>query len=332
MGGQSGEHEVSLASARSVIEALDRNKYKVVPIKIGRNGRWPKGLMILPQPKLAKFDVVIPMMHGTYGEDGKIQGLLELANVAYVGCNVLGSALAMDKILTKELFLAVGINTPKYVWYSKYEYQHNEQKCLKELARKLNWPMFVKPSNLGSSVGISKVKSPPELKAAIKLALRYDTRVIIEESIEGATDIECSVLGNFRPRASLPGEVIPADQFYSYRDKYIDGKTRFIIPADLPKKTIKEIRELAVAVFKLLDLAGLARVDFLVNKKNNKIYLNEANTIPGFNKISMYPKLWQASGLSYEKLLDELIKLALEKHREKSQLTTAFALGKSINV
>jgi len=332
MGGMSGEHEVSLASARSVMESLDRKKYQVVPIKIGRDGRWPKGLMILPQPNLIKFDIIIPMMHGTYGEDGKIQGLLELANVAYVGGNVLGSALAMDKILTKELLVAAGIRTPQYFWYSKYEYQRQESRCLKELVRKLGWPMFVKPSNLGSSVAISKVSNQLELKAAIRLALKYDTRVIIEKSIENATDVECSVLGNYRPRASLPGEVIPADQFYSYRDKYIDGKTRFVIPAALPKKTIKEIRELAVNVFKLLDLSGLARVDFLINKKNRKLYLNEVNTMPGFNKISMYPKMWQASGLPYEKLLDELIKLALEKHFEKNQLTTAFALGKAINV
>ena len=329
MGGASGEHEVSLVSARSVMESLDKNKYEVIPVKISKNGLWPKNLLILPEPARQKFDVVMPVMHGTYGEDGKIQGLLETANLAYVGCGVLGSAAAMDKIIAKQLFSQVGLKNTAYQYFTKKQWQKDKAKILISL-RKLGYPVFVKPANLGSSVGISKAKNKNKLITAVNLAASYDRRIIVERAVKNAKEIECAVLGNDDPRASIPGRVIPADEFYSYKDKYIDDKTGFEIPAKLPKKVIRQIQQMAILAFKALDLSGLARVDFLLDKNNN-IYLNEVNTMPGFTKISMYPKLWAKSGLPYERLLDKLIELALERHRQKNSLKTSYKEGKNIN-
>lgn len=331
MGGMSGEHEVSLVSAKSVIESLDKNKYEVIPIEISKNGLWPEDLMILPEPAQKVFDVIIPVMHGSYGEDGKIQGLLETANLAYVGCGVLGSAICMDKIIAKQLFKSAGIATPEFIGFNSTDWQKAQAALLKQIQDELKYPLFVKPANLGSSVGISKVLKQEDLIKAIELALSFDRRVIVERSIEESIEVECSVLGNDRPEASLPGRVIPADTFYSYRDKYIDNKTKFEIPVKLPPDKIDEIRQTAVKIFKLMDLSGLARVDFLVNGQN-QIYLNEINTMPGFTKISMYPKLWAKSGLPYEKLLDKLIELALERQRQKNSLKTSYEEGEKINV
>lgn len=331
MGGQSGEHEVSLASARSVIKALNKNKYEVVPIKIDRNGRWPKSKMILPRPKGLNLDVVIPIMHGTYGEDGKIQGLLELANLPYVGAGVLGSAVAMDKIIMRQLFKQAGLPVGKFLYFLKKDWLKQKNKIIKEIEKQLNYPVFVKPANLGSSIGISKAQNKNQLIKAVREASKFDRKIIIERAIKKARDIECSVLGNDEPIASIPGEIVPGDEFYSYSDKYIDGTYQAKIPAPFNKKILDDIQKIAVRAFKVLDLAGMARVDFLI-ENNKKIYLSEANTIPGFNKISMYPKLWEASGLPYDKLLDKLIDLAIERHQEKNELTSIFELGKSINV
>ncbi|HLC64009.1 MAG TPA: D-alanine--D-alanine ligase family protein [Patescibacteria group bacterium] len=355
MGGLSGEHEVSLVSAASVIKALDKNKFEVLPIGIAKDGKWLAGeeavralkessgnkllteKILLPDPNkkslvaikdrrvLAekKLDVIVPIVHGTYGEDGKLQGLLEMANIPYVGSGVLGSAVAMDKIVAKQIFESIGLLISKYHYFVKKDWTENQEEVIKRVEEKLSYPLFVKPANLGSSVGVNKAGNRVELKKAISLAIKYDRRIIVEEAVKEAKEIECSVLGNDRPEASVPGRVVPADEFYTYNDKYVDGKTQFEIPAKLPKEVIRKIRELAIKVFKVLDLAGMARVDFLLDRKN-KIYVNEANTIPGFTKIGMYPKLWQATGLPYEKLLERLIDLAFERHRLKNQLQTSY--------
>jgi len=324
MGGMSGEHEVSLISAKSVIESLNKKLYKVVPIKISKAGKWSNDL-ISADPNQKSFDVVLPILHGTYGEDGKIQGLLEMANIPYAGAGVIGSAVAMDKIIAKQLFGSVGINNVKFEYFIAKDWSADKPKIIKQIEANLSYPLFVKPANMGSSVGISKVKSKKQLAAAINQAAGFDRRIIVEESVENCREVECAVLGNNNPKASVPGEVIPEDEFYTFSDKYINGKTRFKIPANLPKKLNKSIQELSIKAFKVLDLAGLARVDFLVDP-GGKIYINEVNTIPGFTSISMYPKLWDESGLSYGKLLDELIRLAIERHQEKSQLKTTFNL------
>ena len=324
MGGMSGEHEVSLISAKAVIESLNKKLYKVEPIKISKAGKWSNDL-ISADPNQKSFDVVLPILHGTYGEDGKIQGLLEMANIPYAGAGVIGSAVAMDKIIAKQLFGSVGINNVKFEYFIAKDWSADKPKIIKQIEANLSYPLFVKPANMGSSVGISKVKSKKQLAAAINQAAGFDRRIIVEESVENCREVECAVLGNNNPKASVPGEVIPEDEFYTFSDKYINGKTRFKIPANLPKKLNKSIQELSIKAFKVLDLAGLARVDFLVDP-GGKIYINEVNTIPGFTSISMYPKLWDESGLSYGKLLDELIRLAIERHQEKSQLKTTFNL------
>ena len=355
MGGRSGEHEVSLVSAASVIKALDKNKFEIIPIGISKTGKWIAGpetikilkqdsankvlteKIILPNPAqqalvainkgqvsfAGRLDVVIPIVHGSYGEDGKLQGLLEMANLPYVGCGVLGSALAMDKIIAKQLFSQLGLANAKFRFFIKKDWLKNKKSIIGDLEKHLKYPMFVKPANLGSSVGLSKVSGRQGLITAINLACRFDRRILVEQAILKAKEIECAVLGNNEPLVSVPGRVIPADEFYSYKDKYIDDKTRFEIPAKLPFRVIKRLQALAVQVFKALDLAGMARVDFLLDD-HNQIYLNEVNTIPGFTKISMYPKLWQASGLPYHKLLEKLIALAIARHKEKNGLRTSF--------
>ncbi|MCZ6775639.1 MAG: D-alanine--D-alanine ligase [Ignavibacteria bacterium] len=270
------------------------------------------------------MDVVFPLVHGTFGEDGTLQGLLELTNIPYVGSGVLASAIGMDKIIQKQLHERAGLPVVKYVWFFSSECKAYVKRVVAAVERKLKYPMFTKPANTGSSVGVSKAHNRKELIAAINVAVEYDRKVIIEQGVKNAREIECSVLGNDDPIASIPGEVIPSKEFYDYDAKYVDGKSRTVIPADLPKKVAKEVQRIAVRAFTVLDGAGMARVDFLVTKKKNKIYLNEINTIPGFTSISMYPKLWEASGLSYPELLDRLIGLSIERHRQRSLLKTAY--------
>ena len=354
-GGRSGEHEVSLVSATSVINALDREKYEAVPIGITPEGRWvssDRALTLLkektdlareperflvpePQrqalfssdehgPENLRIDVVFPMVHGTYGEDGTLQGLLELADIPYVGSGVLGSALGMDKIVQKQIFIQSGLPLPKYVWFLSSRCKDDMKAVAKEAEAALKYPMFVKPANTGSSVGISKAHNRKELITGINDAMMYDRKVIIEQGVKNVREIEVSVLGNDEPMASVPGEVIPSNEFYDYDAKYVDGKSTVVVPAELPKAVAKRIRRLAVEAFRVLDCCGMARVDFFVTRKG-KVYLSEINTIPGFTSISMYPKLWEASGLLYPELLDRLIALALERHAEKSMLKRTYS-------
>jgi D-alanine-D-alanine ligase len=355
-GGRSGEHEVSLVSATSVINALDRKQYDIVPIGITPQGKWissdrslellkskavpadePAGY-ILPDPHhtglvssngnpahAGEIDVAFPLVHGTFGEDGTLQGLFEMADIPYVGAGVLGSALGMDKILQKQVFSEAGLPVPKYRWFLSSECGKNMNQVVREVEDALRYPLFVKPANTGSSVGISKAHDRKELTEAIGVATRYDRKVIVEQGVREAREIEVSVLGNDRPEASLPGEVIPSNEFYDYDAKYVDGKSSIVIPAKLPRSVVKTVRRLAISAFQALDCCGMARVDFLVTRRNLRIYLSEINTIPGFTSISMYPKLWEASGLAYPQLLDRLIALALERHAEKLALKRAYS-------
>jgi len=270
------------------------------------------------------LDVLFPVLHGAFGEDGTMQGLFELANLPYVGAGVLGSSVGMDKIVSKQLFEQAGIPVAPYVWFLNKELKAKRENIIREVETKLKYPCFVKPANSGSSVGISKAHNQKELIRAIRLAMEYDRKILIEKGIENAREIEVSVLGNDEPIVSVPGEIVSSNEFYDYDAKYVDGKSEAIIPARLPKSVIRKIQELAVRGYKTIDCAGMARVDFLVEKHSNRIYLNEINTIPGFTSISMYPKLWEASGISYTKLLDKLIDLALERHRQKSALKTSY--------
>jgi D-alanine-D-alanine ligase len=275
------------------------------------------------QPDLA-LDVVFPVVHGTYGEDGTLQGLLELANIPYVGAGVLGSALGMDKIVQKQLFAEAGLPIVKYAWFYSTVCESSPKKVVAAVEHDLSYPVFVKPANTGSSVGISKVHDRAELIVALSEAVQYDRKVIVEQGVKSVREIECSVLGNDNPIASVPGEIIPSNEFYDYDAKYVDGKSIAIIPAELPRKVVKEIQRIAVRACTILDATGMARVDFFVTKNKNRIYLNEINTIPGFTSISMYPKLWEASGVSYSELLDRLIALALERHRQKNRLKNTY--------
>ncbi len=352
-GGRSGEHEVSLVSATSIINALDKEKYDVVPIGITQAGRWlssGRALQLLkskdgadreperflaPEPNRqalvslsgetdAKLDVIFPAVHGTYGEDGTLQGLLELANIPYIGAGVLGSAVGMDKIVQKQLYEQAGIPIARYLWFLSSQVASRLKTVISEIERELKYPMFTKPANTGSSVGISKAHDRKELADYLTVAAGYDRKVIVEQGVRDAREIECAVLGNDDPAASACGEIIPSNEFYDYDAKYVDGKSSSVIPAKLPKRTEKEVRHIAVKAFKVLDLAGMARVDFFVTRNKNKICLNEVNTIPGFTSISMYPKLWEASGISYSGLLDRLIALAIERHREKNAIRTSY--------
>lgn len=355
-GGRSGEHEVSLQSAKSIYEALDKNKYNVFLIGIDKFGHWLLGdpanyLLNSENPKLialnkssssaivplnkvdhpeilslttgrevGKIDVFFPIIHGTYGEDGSLQGMLEMLNVAYVGSGVTGSALGMDKDVQKRLLKQAGIKTADFLAIKKSHFNKN---TIKEILKKFKLPVFVKPANLGSSVGIAKAHNLKELEAAVKDAFRYDTKVMVEEYIKGR-EIECSVLGNDSPIASTPGEIMPTHEFYSYEAKYIDENgARLKIPADLNKTLTKKVQDLAVKTFLTLECSGFSRVDFFLTDKN-ELYVNEINTIPGFTKISMFPKLFGYSGIEYGKLLDKLIDLALEKKAEKNKLLTSY--------
>jgi len=358
-GGKSGEHEISLRSARSILAAIDRKKYEVVELGISKAGRWlpPReaqsllgefesssstldtGLSIAAaaaEPALGTgLDVVFPVLHGTFGEDGTVQGLFELADIAYVGSGVLGSAAAMDKDTMKRLFQAAGLPMTPHVTILRGEWKADPKRCTRLVEKELRYPVFVKPANLGSSVGISKVKSRKDLATAMDLAASFDRKIVVEQGVGGAgvkpRELEVAVLGNDAPEASVVGEIVPAKEFYDYEAKYeLDGadESVSIIPAKLSAAEAKKIRAMAIAAFRACDCAGLARVDFLmapaVRGKGGKIkpaeiLLNEVNTMPGFTSISMYPKLWQASGVGYSKLIDRLIELGLERHKEKQQ-------------
>ncbi|MBI1792440.1 MAG: D-alanine--D-alanine ligase [Acidobacteria bacterium] len=309
-GGRSGEHEVSLRSAKAVMEALDPARYEVVPYFIGKEGKWsPRP--ILPEPGANPgIDVVFPVLHGTFGEDGTVQGLLELADLPFVGPGVLASSIAMDKEMTKRVCRERGLPVIDYLVMARSKLNASEA------CRQFGYPMFVKPANLGSSVGISRVATCEELPAALELAARYDRKILVERAILGR-EFECSVLGNDQPVVSAPCEILPSREFYDYEDKYELDLARFELPANLPPDRIEELRRLAVECYTAVECAGMARVDFLLEAATGRLYINEINTIPGFTSISMYPKMWEYSGLPFGALVDRLIELALERHAEK---------------
>jgi D-alanine-D-alanine ligase len=346
-GGRSGEHEVSLASATSVIRALDPEKYEAVPIGIAKDGRWLVGtrahkmlsdvlksgarVSLPPDPTAGALvpiaqgsgssvtvDVVFPVLHGTFGEDGTVQGLLELAGLPYVGAGVLASAVGMDKDVQKRLFEQAGLPIVPFLAVRRSEWERERETVLRQIKRKFRFPLFVKPATLGSSVGMSRVKTARELPAAMDLAAEFALKIIIERSVT-AREIEVSVLGNDDVRASVPGEIVPHREFYDYTAKYLEEGTRLVIPAPLTKKQVNTFQDYAVRAFRAIEGTGMSRCDFFFERRTNKIFVNELNTIPGFTAISMYPKLWEASGLPYPKLIDRLIELALDLHREKAR-------------
>lgn len=326
-GGMSTEHEVSINSAKSVIENLNKENYEIFEIYITKNGEWldkEKNKIENIFKYLKKLDVIFPVLHGKYGEDGTIQGLFEMLKIPYVGTGVIASAMGMDKVYSKIIFEKAKIPQAEYVYIkyknSKYTYvadnfdeiEEDLTKIINIVVKKIKFPMFVKPSNSGSSVGIKKVHDLNELKEAIIYSSKFDTKILVEENIEGR-EIECAVLGNNNPRVSTVGEILPADEFYSYEAKYENMNSKTQIPAKISKEKEDEIKKLAVKAYKALDCKGLSRVDFFIEKNTEKVYINEINTMPGFTQISMYPKLWEYSGINYGNLLDELIRLALEK-------------------
>jgi D-alanine-D-alanine ligase len=347
-GGRSGEHEVSLASAASVIRGLDPEKYEAVPIGITKEGHWRIGagaqkmlpevlrggqdVMMTADPTNAslvplgggagssggqRLDVIFPVMHGTYGEDGTIQGLLDLAALPFVGAGVLGSAIGMDKDVAKRLLQVAKIPVVPWVTVHRHNWERDPKKVQREIERAFKYPVFVKPAALGSSVGMTKVHSRAELAPALNLASEFAMKILVEKSVV-AREIEVSVLGNNDPRASVPGEIVPHREFYDYTAKYLEDGTQLLIPAKLKPAQIKQIQALAVTAFRALELSGMARVDFFLEKRaSGKLFLNEVNTIPGFTSISMYPKLWEATGIPFRELIDKLIALALELHAEK---------------
>ena len=335
-GGRSAEHEVSCITAVSVLRAVDPNRYDVVPVGITRDGRWvlaeeaqrllagggpaalppaleAKGTELQPFATLEPASgpvVVFPVLHGPFGEDGTVQGLCELAGVPYVGSGVLGSAAAMDKVTTKHLLVAAGLPVPRFLGLRENQI---DPQLAARVAAELGWPAFVKPANLGSSVGVSKVGGPRELDAAVQEALGYDEWVVIEEAVAGR-EIECGVLGDVEPEASVPGEIRPSRDFYDYEDKYLEGKAELLVPAPLPEDVTAEVRRLALAAFRAVRAEGMARVDFFYEEDGRGLLVNEVNTIPGFTPISMYPRMWEASGVPYSALVDRLVQLALARH------------------
>jgi D-alanine-D-alanine ligase len=344
-GGRSAEHEISLISARNIAAAMDQKKYRISAIGIDKQGRWhyDRGSRLLRdktatqiEPRgrgtstavlsggaalqaLAAVDVAFPVLHGPFGEDGTVQGLLKLANIPFVGAGVLGSAVGMDKDVMKRLLRDAGIPIAKFLVFDRAT---KNQISFSRVRRELGMPVFVKPANLGSSVGISKAARPSEFVRAVAEAFRYDNKIVVEENISGR-EIECAVLGNEQPRASLPGEIITGHNFYSYEAKYVDDKgARLVIPAVLPRPVIRRLQELSLRTFQVLCCSGMARVDFFLRGKS-EIFVNEINTIPGFTAISMYPKMWGASGLSYSRLIDRLIELALQQFRAERRLSAA---------
>ncbi len=350
-GGRSGEHEVSLASAASILRGLDPQKYEAVPIGISKEGHWLVGAgaqKMLPEvlkngervamsadptdsalislnsgggsgPGLGrgqKLDVIFPVIHGTFGEDGTMQGLLELAGLPFVGAGVLGSAIGMDKDVAKKLLQVAGIPVVPWIAVLRADWEREPKQIQRAIEKKFKYPVFVKPATLGSSVGMTKVHSRAELAPALNLAAEFAMKIMVEKAVT-AREIEISVLGNHDPKASVPGEIVPHREFYDYTAKYLEDGTQLLIPAKFKKAEIKKLQTLAVTAFKALELSGMARVDFFVEKRGGKIYLNEVNTIPGFTSISMYPKLWEANGIPFRELVSKLIDLALEQHAEK---------------
>jgi D-alanine-D-alanine ligase len=340
-GGRSGEHEVSLMSARSVLSVLDPEKYEVTQIGITNEGKWLTGedvlnklesgklddlhhLLLSPDPSRSTpygIDVFFPVLHGTFGEDGTLQGLFELADVAYIGAGVVGSAVGMDKGVFKDVMIANDIPTVDTMVVLRADIENNMLTVIEEAEKLSEYPLFTKPANLGSSVGVTKCSNRSDLQEGLMEAATFDRRVLIQKGIRNAREIEVSVLGNDDPVASVPGEVLPSREFYSYESKYIDGTSGLVIPANLPADVAEKICDYAVRAYKAIDCAGMARVDFFVEKDTNRIHLNELNTIPGFTKISMYPKLWEASGLPYNKLVDRLIELALQRKAERDRIS-----------
>jgi D-alanine-D-alanine ligase len=343
-GGQSAEHEVSCISALHVLKAVDPDRYDVVPIGITREGRWVAtdaiaaltgGAKALPSPDDsdgAEIDplpavvptgdaevVVLPLLHGPMGEDGTVQGLLELAGVPYVGAGVLGSSVAMDKGMAKTVFASHGLPQPKFLVRREGEIDHT---LAKTVDTELGWPAFVKPANLGSSVGVTKVHDASELDDAVAEAVRYDEYLLVEEAIIGR-EIECGVLGNADPRASVPGEVVPSHEFYDFDDKYVDDGVQLLVPAPIPDDVAAEVRRLAIAAYQALRVDGMARVDFFYEEDGRGLLVNEVNTIPGFTPVSMYPKLWEATGVPYAELVDELVRLAIERRDRRSRFDTS---------
>jgi D-alanine-D-alanine ligase len=361
-GGRSGEHEVSLASAQSVMNAIDKEKYEVVPIGITKAGQWiasgdpmkalkagdaqashpaallgdpsHRGLMRLQDTeqaieatRLTELDVVFPVLHGPYGEDGTVQGLLELAGIPYVGAGVIGSALGLDKAVFKDVMRAHGFPIVGQVLLKRKAWDADPEGVMDRVEGALDYPVFTKPANLGSSVGISKCDNRAELATGLAEAAKYDRKLIVERGVPAAREIEVSVLGNDDPIASVPGEVIPSREFYSYEAKYFDegeDASELLIPAPLSPEMSEQIRELAVGVYQAIDCAGMARVDFLLSGETGELYVSEVNTIPGFTSISMYPKLWEATGISYPELIDRLIELAVERYEDKDRSETSY--------
>ncbi|MDQ3174876.1 MAG: D-alanine--D-alanine ligase [Acidobacteriota bacterium] len=361
-GGRSGEHEVSIRSARAVIESIDRRKYDVLPIAISKEGKWlppadaakllpPSAHSFLPADYAAQgrgdvailgdpshqglislaptrrplasaqLDVVFPLLHGPFGEDGTVQGLLEMANIPYIGCGVLASACGMDKVAMKLLFRQAGLPLGEHIWFLRSQWQSNPASVIRRVVRDIGFPCFVKPANLGSSVGVSKATDKTGLIESVDLAARYDRKIIVEAALE-AREIECAVIGNDEPQASLPGEYVVYDEaarFLDYTEKYADtGHVKFVVPAPLSKSMISRIQRMAIQVFKSVDGAGLARVDFFLTRDGQKLLVNELNTMPGLTEVSGYPKMWEASGMSFPIVLDRLIELAFERHKDKS--------------
>lgn len=352
-GGKSGEHEVSLSTAFAVSNEFDFEKYMIKPFYISKEGQWftapflnappsNKEELILSKLQIdgeatthralfslfssldgisdeSQIDVMFPLLHGTFGEDGTIQGLFEMANIAYVGTGVLASSVGMDKVFMKKAFADAGLPQCQFTYFTKAQWSNNESFYLDEVEQKLGYPSFVKPANLGSSVGISKAENREELKKAIEYALRYDRKVIIEENIN-AREVEVAVLGNDDPKASIAGEIVSGHDFYDYTAKYTDGKSSMIIPAHISDELMSNLRQMALVAFKAIDGTGLSRVDFFVEKNSGKVFINEVNTLPGFTPYSMYPLLWKETGLPYKKLLDDLISLAFERHTAKQNI------------
>jgi len=337
-GGHSAEHEVSLVSSSSIYNNLDKKKYEILLIYINKEGRWKiVDSPLLSPPKFNKeefssflpwegrlfnkalsADIYFPVLHGPFGEDGTIQGLLEMADVPYVGASVAASAIAMDKALTKIILKMKNLPVVSSVSLLESEWIINEYAILSKIRESFNLPFFVKPANLGSSVGITKVQEYSQTKSTFNTAFKYDKKIIVEDAIKGR-ELECSILGNDDPKASLPGEIIPFREFYDYRDKYIEGKTNLKIPAELSSSIVREIQGMAIEAFKAIGCTGMARVDFFLQDKTEKLFVNEINTIPGFTEISMYPKLWEASGITFPSLLDKLIEFGFEKHKKKKR-------------
>ena len=350
-GGRSGEHEVSLRSAEFVLESLDRDTYDVVPIGIGKQGEWlldadPMRRLTAAEPEMSgaslpvalptartpatsdgsvgNLDVVFPVLHGTYGEDGTVQGLLELSDLPYVGSGVTGSAVAMDKSIANAILRDHGLPVSTWHTFLARAWRGNPSTVRTAIETRLEYPLFIKPCNLGSSVGVSKVHDAAELDAAVDIAAAFDRRIIAEQAVPNAREIEVSILGNDEPEASVCGEVIPAGEFYDYRSKYEDDRSQAIIPADLPPDLADKIRGYAVRAFRALDAGGYARVDFLLDARTLEPVIGEVNTIPGFTSISMFPQLWNASGVSARELMDRLIDLAIDRHDERRGLRTTY--------